>query len=94
LILPSVSLRKFVLGNAVSGSQMSFVTGNTTVPYIDLFGGLIASRNLGELAHVTDTATAGFLAIDPVQTGGLALLNLLNFVLLMTATIRAVCPEF
>lgn len=75
-------------------SQMSLMTSYTAVSYVDLLGRLVASRNLGKFAHVTDSATAGFLTVDPVEAGGLPLLDLLNLVLLVTATKRAVCLEF
>jgi len=73
---------------------MSLLACQTTVSYVDLLGWLIASGNLGKLTHVPDTSTAGFLAVNPVQAGGLPFLDFFDLVLLMTATKRAVCPEF
>jgi hypothetical protein len=73
---------------------MCFFAGYAPVSYIDLFGWLIASGNLGKLTHVPDTATSCLLTVDPVKAGGLPFLDLLNLMLLVTATKRAVCPEF
>jgi len=54
--------------------------GLAPVPDVDLLGRLVPSGNLGELPHVSDCAPPCFLAIDPVEAGGLALLDLLHLV--------------
>jgi hypothetical protein len=73
---------------------MCFFARDTPVPYVNLLSWLVASGNLGKLTHVPDTTTPCFLTVDPVKAGGLSFFNLLNLVLLVTATKRAVSPEF
>ena len=63
-------------------------------PDVDLLGGLIAARHLGELAHVADLAPACFLAVDPVEAGRLAFLDLLDLVYLVVPAERTIRCEF
>ena len=94
LHVPYFSLRQLELGNPVAFPQVGFPAGCTAVPDVDLLCGLVATRDLRELAHVAHFTSTCFLAVDPVETGRLALLDLLHLMDLMTSAKRTVCFEF
>lgn len=73
---------------------MCLFTGYASVPDIDLLGRLVSSGNLGELTHVSNTPSPGFLPVDPVKTGSLPFLDLFNFMFLMAVTEGTICAEF
>src|SRR5512136_1261791 len=75
-----ISLRQFEFCYTVTLAQVCLLAGHAAVPDIDLLRGLVATGHFRELAHVADLAPAGFLAVDPVEAGRLALLYLLNLV--------------
>ncbi len=50
-------------------------------PDVHLLGRLVAARHLGELTAVTDAKGPGLLALDPRESRGPSLLDLLDLVL-------------
>ena len=66
----------------------------TPVAYVNLLGRFVSSRNLTEFTAVSDVASACFLTVNPVETGGLSLLYLFNLVLSVLAAVWAVGVEF
>ena len=73
---------------------MRFPAGSTAVPDIDFLRGLVATRDFSEFSHVAHFASACLLAVNPVEAGRLALLDLLHFVDLVTPAKRTVSFEF
>jgi len=94
LHVPYFSLRQLKLCNTVSLTQVGFPTNGTAVPDIDLLGRLVATGDFRELAHVTYLTSASLLAINPVETGRLALLDLFHLMCLVISAERTICLEF
>ena len=88
------SLRQFKLCDTVTLAQVCFLAGNTAVPDIDLLRRLVAAGHLGEFTHVADFSSPCFLPVDPVETGRLAFLDLLNLMDLVVPAERAIGVEF
>ena len=94
LLVPCFSLRQLELGNPVAFPQVGFPAGCAAVPDVNLLCGLVATRDLRELAHVAHFTSPSLLAVDPVEAGRLALLDLLHLMDLVTPAKRTVCFEF
>jgi hypothetical protein len=89
-----VSLRKFEFPCPEAFAQVCFAAYGTTVADIDLLGGLVAAGHLGELAHIPDLASTGFLAVDPVHVAILPFLDLLDLMNLVLSAEGTVGRKF
>ncbi len=94
LLVPCFSLRQLELGNPVTFAKVRFSAHCAAVPDVDLLRGLVATRDFRELAHVAYFSSASLLAVDPVEAGCFALLDLFHFMDLVIPAKRTVCFEF